>query len=90
MIEGTLIVNFDPPFIGFSSPKATKAEIEGSQLRRYCSLEEIRLLLIDLDCISEYQAWPPRELILRLPVNLPKKVLEKLNLIEIAVLKKAS
>ena len=77
MIEGILIVNFEPAFIGFSSSN----EMEKTQAtRRYCSKEEIRSLLVELNVIDENQYWCPREVILRLPVKMPKAVLERLQL----------
>lgn len=90
MIEGTLIVNFEPPYIGFSMPREIGQKPLVNDLWRYCSKEEIRDLLIELDVISANQAWPPRDLILRLPVNLPRKVLENLNLTCIIELEQAS
>lgn len=78
MIEGTLVINLDPPYMGFL-PKSS------SQFSHYmdadtwcnCTLEQIKSLLIDLDVITPAQHWPPRECILRLPVVLPRERLAK-------------
>lgn len=80
MIQGVLIVNFEPAYIGFTP---SNAEGGATKLRRrYCSLEEIRSLLIEMDVIHESQSWPPSDLILRLPVKMPRELLRKFALDE--------
>ena len=88
MIQGVLIVNFEPAYIGFTPYTADGG---ATQLkRRYCSLEEIRSLLIGMDVIHESQSWPPRDLILRLPVKMPRELLRKFALDEVDRLDLAS
>lgn len=88
MIQGILIVNFEPAYIGFTP---CIADGGATQLRRrYCSLEEIRSLLIEMDVIHESQSWPPRDLILRLPVKMPRELLRKFALDEVDRLDLAS
>lgn len=88
MLEGHLIVNFEPAYIGFAPVK--NAVNVYSLRRRYCSIEEIRTLLLDLDVITPAQNWPPRELILRLPVSISSSVLEKMQLMPMTSLERAS
>ncbi len=88
MIQGILIINFDPAYIGFT-PSSEDGGVHQLK-RRYCSLEEIRSLLIEMDVIHESQSWPPRDLILRLPVKMSKELLEKFALDEAARLGLAS
>jgi hypothetical protein len=88
MLEGYLIVNFEPAYIGFSAVK--NEGYDSSLMRRYCNVEEIRTLLIELDVISPNQNWPPRELIFRLPVRIPVSLLEKMQLLPSSSLDLAS
>jgi len=77
MIDGTLIVSFDPPSIGFLIESASGHK-RGRW--RHSSMDEIRAFLAELEEISNDQQWPPRECTLRLPGNYPKKTLEKFGL----------
>jgi hypothetical protein len=87
MIEGILLVNLDPPYIGFSQasqdaqPSATRIDVW-----RDCSVDEIRLLLIDLNAFSPDQSWPPQECVLRLPINWTKAELTRLNLLTLCAI----
>jgi hypothetical protein len=79
MLDGTLIVTFDPPSIGF----LIESEFGRKRGRwRHCSMDEIRAFLAELEEISLDQQWPPRECTLRMPGNYPKKTLEKFGLTE--------
>lgn len=79
MIEGILVINLDPPYMGFFEKDDAKlaGDLPSRMLWRDCSLYELRDLLIDLEAITAPQAWPPRECILRLPVLLPRAKLVK-------------
>lgn len=88
MLDGYLIVNLEPAYIGFS-PIIDSRENSWSG-RRYCTVEEIRTLLLDLGVIEPDQSWPPRELMLRLKVRIPRTVLEKLELVPMSGMDLAS
>lgn len=81
MVQGLLVINLDPPFIGFSTTPDNPRQATIRESWHDCSLQEIRDVLIDLDAISPNLPWPPRDYILRLPVDLSKSSLQKLNLI---------
>lgn len=70
MLEGMLVVNTDPPYIGFY-PKlgAETGNTAQSGVWRYCTHEQIKDLLLDLHVISVTDRWPLRECILRLPIT---------------------
>jgi hypothetical protein len=78
MMQGTLVINLDPPFIGFF-PKSHPRLSQQPDLDTwsYCTHEQIKQLLIDIDAIPSCQHWPPRECILRLPVTLSRRILAK-------------
>lgn len=83
MIEGTLLINLDPPYMAFT-PKVSGQSINGGasdNIRCDCTQAQIKDLLVELDVISPYQQWPLRECILRLPVVLPAKILAKHGLL---------
>ncbi len=89
MIECTLIVNSEPPYIGFA-PAETRFSKENGYQFRYCTKEEIRNLLVELDVIVESEIWSTHELIFRLPMNIPKSLLAKMQLTESNLRKLAS
>lgn len=94
MIEGTLVINLDPPYIGFFPNRQSQPMLcPEADSWSYCTQQQIKELLIDLDVIQANQHWPPRECILRLPIALPKVKLAKHGLtkphsIEIATIAK--
>jgi hypothetical protein len=80
MIEGILLINFDPPYVSFSQAPQSSSNTESRiNVWRDCSLDEIRDLLISLGAIFPEESWPPQECILRLPVAWPKAKLSLLN-----------
>ncbi len=87
MIEGTLVINLEPPYMGFL-PKPCGQPINAvgdlkNYTWHYCTQTQIKDLLVELGVISTGQLWPPRECILRLPVVLPMKSLTKHGLLNI-------
>jgi len=88
MIEGMLVINLEPPYIGFSeSSDAAAGSGSPSYEWRHCSQDDIRDLLIELGVISTTQSWPPRECLLRLTLPVPKKALKRLGLANLHELK---
>ena len=79
-MHGMLMINLEPGYIEFKSDICRDGGAKGIQIRHYCSQEEIRTFLIELDVVNAVQSWPPRDLILRLPMWLPKNIIERLDL----------
>jgi hypothetical protein len=87
MIEGILLVNLDPPYIGFSEASQGSQKADSRvDVWRHCSVAEIKELLIDLEAILPDQPWPPRECVLRLQVSWSKEELTRLCLLNLCVL----
>lgn len=93
MIEGTLVVNLDPPYMGFL-PKTSVDTINTAACANctwcYCTLEQMRDFLVELGLIHPAQQWPSREYILRLPSRLPIRSLAKHGLLNVPTLQFAS
>ncbi|MBX9570638.1 MAG: hypothetical protein K2X77_17230 [Candidatus Obscuribacterales bacterium] len=83
MVEGTLVVNLDPPYVSFVEHEGVKT---GAERRRratafkHCTIQELRMMLIDLGAIVPYQHWPPRDCMMRLPGTYSQATLDKLGL----------
>ncbi len=81
MVEGILVVNLDPPYVGFvqneNKPGDTRKK-RGSV--KNCSLSELRLTLIELGAISPNQQWPPRDCAIRVPGSFSDDALAKAGL----------
>jgi hypothetical protein len=86
MIEGTLVVNLDPPYMGF----LLNTDACENCTWCYCTLEQMRDFLVELGLIHKAQQWPPREYILRLPARLPINSLAKHGLLNVRTLEFAS
>lgn len=71
LIEGMLIVNLDPPYIGFTQSKPVELSERPFKMSVPCSADDIRRLLLNLDVIDQFQNWPPRECVLLLQSSLP-------------------
>lgn len=86
MVEGILVVNLDPPYIGFvskNSAKSPKSPSESKRLKgslKSCSSEELRQMLIELGAITQQQHWPPKDCTMRVPGSYPSALLEKMGL----------
>jgi hypothetical protein len=79
MIDGMLSISFDPPLIGFLE----KCGPNGKRTRwRNSSLDEIRMLLLDLEKMSSDQKWPPRDCLLRVSGDFLSDSLAKFGLLE--------
>ncbi len=59
MINGTLTVSLEPPYLSF-------CDSEGTNYSRYCSKEEIQRVLEDLGNFN----WPLRECVVRIPTKI--------------------
>lgn len=82
MVEGILVVNLDPPYIGFVK-KESMAGAESKRLRgalKNCTANELRQLLIELGAITDKQQWPPRDCTMRVPGTYPAAILAKMGL----------
>lgn len=82
MLEGILVVNLDPPYVGFVKKHGNQSgddkRMHGSL--RNCSLPELRQMLIELGAISPQQQWPPRDYMIRLPGSFSEATLAKIGL----------
>jgi hypothetical protein len=85
MIEGMLIINLDPPYMGFTPTSGRQAIPVDAEPWRHCTHEQIRNLLLDLDVITVSDPWPLRDCILRLPIVLSKTKLVKHGLLKLPV-----
>jgi hypothetical protein len=74
MIKGILTANLDPPCLEFFS-NDTKF------LRKNCSAEDLRTMMIALDVICPNERWQPNEFVFRINGEFPKKSLEALGLL---------
>lgn len=78
MLKGLLVVNLDPPYIGFlPEARAEASSSSQSDVWCYCTHEQIRDLLLDLHVMSVHDRWPLRECILRLPITWSRANLAK-------------
>jgi hypothetical protein len=73
MIEGKLVVNLNPPYMGFTSEK------HGEQWKN-CTVNEVRSLLVELEAIIPQVQWPPRDYTVRISGQFPQQKLEKFGL----------
>lgn len=81
MVEGILVVNLDPPYVGFVQNE--KKPGDGRKMRgavKNCSLIELRQTLIELGAISANQQWPPRDCAIRVPGTFSDDALAKAGL----------
>lgn len=74
MVQGVLMICLEPASMAFIPDEG-----KGSNIiwQRYCTPEEIRTLLLDLDALAPWQGWPLRELQVRLPGTFPSAILIK-------------
>jgi hypothetical protein len=82
MVEGILLVNLDPPYVGFVVQQ-TKAPGENKRLRgalKNCSLIELRAMLLELGAITPQQQWPPGDTSLQVPGSYSAATLERMGL----------
>lgn len=78
MIEGILLINLEPSYMGFfPKPGNALTCCTDTDSWCYCTQDQIKALLLDLEILLPHQNWPPREYILRLPVTLPRTKLAK-------------
>lgn len=78
MIDGILIINLEPTYIGFSR-KPTGVAARHSL--RYCSKNEIKQLLMKLEVLPEEEShWEPEECFAVLPCNLSEERLTEMGL----------
>jgi hypothetical protein len=82
MVEGILVVNLDPPYVGFVQNDDKQAS-DHKRLRgalRNCTLPELRQMLLELGAISPQQQWPPRDCTIRVPGSFSAATLAKVGL----------
>lgn len=81
IIQGVLVVNLEPAYIGFSHNSDDQKRSSSAEYTwRDCSVEEIRELLIELGVIAPNQSWSPGECIMRLPMELSVATLKRLRI----------
>lgn len=73
MLKGVLIVNLNPPYIGFKP-------VDSPSIVRNCTTAEIKELLVDLKIMESDSPWPLKEFILRLPGEYSRSMLTKYDL----------
>ncbi|HEY9772645.1 MAG TPA: hypothetical protein V6C81_02425 [Planktothrix sp.] len=73
MIKGTLVVNLNPPYIGFTSQQ------DGEQWK-HCTVNDVKSLLVELDAIFPQVQWPPRDCMIRVQGDFPSQKLAKFGL----------
>ncbi|HEY9715373.1 MAG TPA: hypothetical protein V6C72_18010 [Chroococcales cyanobacterium] len=79
MVKGTLHINFEPTFIGFAQHDADGDAGSPVKSWRFCTLEEVRSLLVSLNALGANEKWHPREYVLRLDVELSEAIVKKLD-----------
>lgn len=63
MIQGILVINLDPPYVGFSQNSALHGTaIAGVDTWRHCTIDQIKNQVIDLNALTPLQQWPHDEL----------------------------
>lgn len=80
MVDGILVVNLDPPYVGF-----VQNEKPGDNRRKFgtmkdCTLSELRATLIELGAITSQQQWPPKDCAIRVPGTFSDAALIKAGL----------
>jgi len=82
MVEGILVVNLDPPYVGFVSQQGEVAG-ENKRMRgalKNCTLAELRQTLLELGAISAQQQWPPQDCTIRVPGSYSDDALARVGL----------
>jgi len=82
MIDGTLMINLNPPWAGFSS--------ESDKISKNFTVDELRALLIELGGLLPEQVWPPGEYMLNMPGRFSRDTLTKFGLIKAASVSRVS
>ncbi len=84
MVEGILVVNLDPPYLGFVQKLKKDPGLKKFPQASFknCTLKEVHDVLLDLGVISTQQHWPPRDCMIRIPTSLPASTLKKYGLQE--------
>lgn len=72
MVKGILMICLEPASMAFFANEGNSLT-----LQRYCTPEEIRELLLDLNALPPWQKWPICELQVRLPGSFPCTILIK-------------
>lgn len=78
MIEGLLQINLDPPYMAFHS-------LNNDSCGKSCTVEDVRVLLVDLNAIPPGQHWPLREFTMRLAGRFANETLQKFGLVKPSV-----
>lgn len=82
MVEGILVVNLDPPYVSFVEQQdktGTDQRKRKPAAVRHCTIQELRLMLLELGAIVPYQQWPPREYTIHMPGTYSQATLDKLG-----------
>jgi hypothetical protein len=82
MVEGILVVNLDPPYVGFVVQQQNKQAGENKRLHgalKNCTLNELRQMLLELGAISPQQQWPD-DCPVHFPGSYSEAALEKIGL----------
>ncbi len=77
MIEGTLTVNLDPPFIWFD----TTSDGAKRHCHHECTSGDIRLILLEL--AGESVPWPVKECVVRSSGTFSVEMLHKFQLLQL-------
>ncbi|MBK9143394.1 MAG: hypothetical protein IPM23_12900 [Candidatus Melainabacteria bacterium] len=86
MIEGTLTVNLDPPYVRFHSTESDGKEVSSHY---DCTREEIRTILEALGSEVD-RDWPVRDCLIRTRGSFPHDLLSTFHLIPTRLRSKAS
>jgi len=77
MIDGLLMINLDPPYVGFIA--------NSSECWKNLTVEELRALLTDLGVLAPGESWPPREYMVRARGQFSSGALARFGLVKLAV-----
>lgn len=79
MVEGMLIINLDPPYVGFTSD-VKYSPLQKESCWHNSTEHEIKELLHELGVLQDGRTWPPEEYVARVPVRLSGAELERLGI----------
>jgi len=80
MVEGILVVNLDPPYVGFVQKQDKQGDKKMRGALKNCSLQELRQTLLELGAITPQQQWPPRDCTIRFPGVFSSEALHRVGL----------
>lgn len=90
MVKGILTINLDPSYIAFTETVSDTEVRSTLQTLRFCSLNDIESILIELEIIPSGNRWQPKDCYLRIPIELAHSHLARVFYSDVRVLDTAT